>query len=146
MNELIRARAEAMWAEDRASVGLGMKLEEVSTGRARLSMTVTNAMANGHGICHGGFIFSLADSTMAFAANRDGGSAVSQHASISFMHPAHVGDALVAEAMERAHSGRTGIYDVRVSTAGGELVAEFRGHTRTVRPLPASTAREGRAD
>jgi acyl-CoA thioesterase len=96
-------------------------------------MTVTEAMANGHGICHGGFIFSLADSAMAFAANPRGAPAVAQHASISFIRPAHVGEVLVAEATERMHAGRSGIYDVRVSTAGGELVAEFRGHTRTMR-------------
>ncbi|HEY7576677.1 MAG TPA: hydroxyphenylacetyl-CoA thioesterase PaaI [Acetobacteraceae bacterium] len=133
MSDVVRARAEAMWAEDRASAGLGMRLEETAPGRARLSMTVTEAMANGHGICHGGFIFSLADSAMAFAANPRGAPAVAQHASISFIRPAHVGEVLVAEATERMHAGRSGIYDVRVSTAGGELVAEFRGHTRTMR-------------
>ena len=146
MHDMIRARAEAMWAEDRASVGLGMRLDDVAPGRARLSMPVTEAMANGHGICHGGFIFSLADSTMAFAANPRGGPAVAQHASISFIRPAHVGEVLVADAVERMHAHRSGIYDVRVSTAGGELVAEFRGHTRTIRPLPASSTRGERGD
>jgi acyl-CoA thioesterase len=133
MNDAVRARAEAMWAEDRASIGLGMQLQEVAHGTARLSMTITEAMANGHGICHGGFIFALADSAMAFAANPRGAPAVAQHASISFIRPAYVGEALVAEATERMHAGRSGIYDVRVSTAGGELVVEFRGHTRTMR-------------
>jgi acyl-CoA thioesterase len=129
----VRARAEAMWAQDRASQGLGMRLDDVAPGQARLSMTVTDAMANGHGICHGGFIFVLADSAMAFAANPRGAPAVAQHASISFIRPAHVGEVLVAEAAERMHAGRSGIYDVRVSTASGELVAEFRGHIRTMR-------------
>lgn len=136
MNDAVRARAEAMWEQDRASTGLGMRLDDVALGQARLSMTITEAMANGHGICHGGFIFALADSAMAFAANPRGGPAVAQHASISFIRPAHVGEMLVADAMERMHAGRSGIYDVRVSTAGGDLVAEFRGHTRTIRPLP----------
>jgi acyl-CoA thioesterase len=139
MNDVIRARAEAMWAEDRASAGLGMQLQEVTPGHARLSMTITKEMANGHGICHGGFIFALADSAMAFAANPRGEPAVAQHASISFIRPAHVGEVLIANATERMHAGRAGIYDVRVATESGKLVAEFRGHTRTIRPL-----REGR--
>ncbi len=133
MNELVRSRADAMWAEDRASQGLGMRLEEVLPGHARLSMTITEAMTNGHGICHGGFIFALADSASAFAANPRGEAAVAQHASITFVRPARVGEVLVADAAERMHAGRSGIYDVRVSTAGGELIAEFRAHTRTIR-------------
>jgi acyl-CoA thioesterase len=133
MNDVVRVRAETMWAEDRASVGLGMRMEEVAPGRARLSMPVTEAMANGHDICHGGFIFALADSAMAFAANPRGEPAVAQHASITFVRPAQVGEILVADATERMRAGRSGIYDVRVTTAAGELVAEFRGHTRTLR-------------
>lgn len=133
MNELVRSRAQAMWANDRASRGLGMSLDAVSPGRARLSMPITEAMTNGHGICHGGFIFSLADSAMAFVANPRGDAAVAQQASITFIRPAQVGETLIAEAEERMHAGRSGIYDVRVTTAGGELVAEFRGHTRTMR-------------
>ena len=133
MNEVVRARAAAMWAEDRASVGLGMRLDEVAPGHARVSMPIGEAMANGHGICHGGFIFALADSAMAFAANPRGEAAVAQHAAITFVRPAQVGEVLVAEAAERMHAGRSGMYDVRVCTAHGELVAEFRGHTRTIR-------------
>ncbi len=133
MNDVVRARAEAMWARDRATAGLGMRLDEVAPGRARLSMPVTEAMANGHGICHGGFIFALADSAMAFAANPRGEPAVAQHASITYLRPARSGEVLVADAAERMHHGRSGIYDVRVSTADAELVAEFRGHTRTIR-------------
>ncbi|HTI80657.1 MAG TPA: hydroxyphenylacetyl-CoA thioesterase PaaI [Acetobacteraceae bacterium] len=133
MTDVVRARAEAMWAQDRATNGLGMRMEHVSPGRARLSMPITEIMTNGHGICHGGFIFTLADSAMAFAANPRGEPAVAQHASITFIRPGHVGEVLVAEAVERMHAGRSGIYDVRVATAEGELVAEFRGHTRTIR-------------
>jgi acyl-CoA thioesterase len=133
MNELVRARADAMWAADRASSGLGMRLDEVAVGRSRMSMTITEAMANGHGICHGGFIFALADSAMAFVANPRGEAAVAQHAAIAFVRPGRVGEVLVAECVERMHAGRSGMYDVRVCTADGELVAEFRGHTRTVR-------------
>src|SRR5579859_2659661 len=131
--DVVRARAEAMWAEDRATNGLGMRLDDVAPGRARLSMMITEVMANGHGICHGGFIFALADLAMAFAANPRGEPAVAQHASITFVQPGRIGEMLVAEAVERMHAGRSGIYDVRVSTEGGELVAEFRGHTRTIR-------------
>jgi acyl-CoA thioesterase len=133
MTDSVRARAEAMWAADRASSGLGMRLDDVSPGRARLSMRITEAMANGHDICHGGFIFALADSAMAFVVNPRGEDAVAQHASITFVRPGRVGELLVAEAAERMHAGRSGMYDVRVCTAEGELVAEFRGHTRSIR-------------
>jgi len=132
MND-VRARAAAMWAQDRASVGLGMRLDEVAPGHARMSMTVTAAMANGHGICHGGFIFALADSAMAFAANPRGEPAVAQHAAITFIRPGQVGEVLIADAAERMQAGRSGMYDVRVATEQGALVAEFRGHTRTIR-------------
>ncbi len=135
MNEPVRMRAEALWADDRASRELGMRLEEVAPGHARLSMPATEAMANGHGICHGGFIVALADSAMAFVANPRGEPAVAQHAAITFVRSARAGEVLVADAVERMHAGRSGMYDVRVSTAGGALVAEFRGHTRTIRRL-----------
>jgi acyl-CoA thioesterase len=133
MIDSVRARAEAMWAADRASSGLGMRLDDVSPGHARLSMRITDAMANGHDICHGGFIFALADSAAAFAANSRGEPVVAQHAAITFTRPGRVGELLIADAAERMHAGRSGMYDVRVATADGELVAEFRGHTRTIR-------------
>ena len=136
MKDAVRAQAEAMWADDNASRELGMRLDDVAPGSARLSMPITRMMANGHGICHGGFIFALADSAAAFAANTRGEATVAQHASITFVRPGRVGEVLVADAAERAHAGRSGIYDVRVSTADGELVAEFRGHTRTIRGKP----------
>ncbi|HST75070.1 MAG TPA: hydroxyphenylacetyl-CoA thioesterase PaaI [Acetobacteraceae bacterium] len=129
---LAEACAEAMWAEDRASRGLGMALDEVGPGCARLSMRVAEAMVNGHGICHGGFIFTLADSAMAFASNSHGERAVAQQAAISFLRPAKHGERLTAEAVERARAGRTGLYDVRVTAEDGAVVAEFRGHTRSL--------------
>lgn len=122
-----------MWQADRASRGLGMRLDSAAPGHARLSMLVTETMTNGLGLCHGGLIFSLADSAMAFASNQHGESAVAQHAAISFLRPARLGEMLIAAATERAQAGRSGIYDVRVSTADGAVVAEFRGHTRTLR-------------
>lgn len=129
---LARACAEAMWVDDRASTGLGMRLDEVGTGHARISMPVTEDMVNGHGLCHGGFIFALADSTMAFASNSHGERAVAQHCNITYLRPARLGDMLHADAVERTRAGRSGIYDVRVTSADGTLIAEFRGHTRTL--------------
>ena len=108
MSELARARAEAMWAEDRASSGLGMRLDAVAPGHARLSMTITEAMANGHGICHGGFIFALANSAMAFAANPRGEAAVAQHASITFRPPGECRRGAGSRRGERMHAGRSG--------------------------------------
>ncbi len=128
---LAHACADAMWREDRASAGLGMRLEAVGPGRAVLSLTVDAAMVNGHGICHGGCIFALADSAMAFACNSHGLHALAQHCSITFIRPAHLGETLTAVAVERTRGARAGIYDVRVSGGDGAVVAEFRGHSRT---------------
>ena len=130
--ELARAVAEAMWADDPASQGLGMRLEDIAPGRARFSFVVTQSMVNSHGICHGGFIFALADSAMAFAANSHGEHAVAQHCSITYVRPGRLGETLTAEAVERTRAGRSGIYDVRVSGADGSVVAEYRGHSRTI--------------
>lgn len=127
---LARACAEAMAAGDRASAGLGMVLESVGPGRAVMRMTVTEAMVNGHGICHGGFIFTLADSAFAYACNSHGARAVAQHGAITFLRPARRGETLRAEAVERAVAGRSGLTDVRVTGAGGEVVAELRGQSR----------------
>jgi acyl-CoA thioesterase len=129
---LARAVAEAMWADDRASNALGMRIQEVGPGRAVLSMTVTERMVNGHGMCHGGFIFTLADSAMAFASNSHGERAVAQHCAVTFLRPGRLGETLRAEAAERARLRRSGIYDVRVFGADGEVLAEYRGHTRTI--------------
>jgi acyl-CoA thioesterase len=128
---LARACAAAMWKTDRASAGLGMRLDDVGPGRARLSLTVGEAMVNGHGICHGGFIFSLADSAMAFACNSHGLHALAQHCAITFIRPAHRGETLTAEAIERTRGARSSIYDVRVIGDDGGVIAEFRGHSRT---------------
>ncbi len=129
---LARAVAEAMWAEDRASASLGMRIEEVGPGRTVLSMIVAERMVNGHGMCHGGFIFALADSAMAFASNSHGQRAVAQHCAVTFLRPGRLGETLRAEAAERARAHRSAIYDVRVTGAEGDAVAEFRGHTRTI--------------
>lgn len=119
-----------MWSNDQATAGLGMVLEAVGPGAARLSMRVERRMLNGHGMCHGGFIFALADSAFAFACNTDGAVSVASHCSIAFLRPVREGEVLVATAEERQREGRQGIYDVRVSSTGG-VVAEFRGLSRT---------------
>jgi acyl-CoA thioesterase len=131
LDAMARACAKAMWEEDRASRGLGMELVSVGPGRAVLAMTVTESMVNGHGICHGGFIFTLADSAFAFACNTHNEKAVAQHCNINFLRPVRLGERLGAEAIERVRQGRSGLYDVRVTRPDGEPVAEFRGHSRT---------------
>ena len=130
-DELARASADAMWSADTASRGLGMEIVDVAPGRATLTMTVGEAMLNGHEIAHGGFIFTLADSAFAFACNSYGERTVAQHCTISFIKPVVKGDRLVATAREVSRIGRSGIYDVSVS-ANGAIVAEFRGFSRTV--------------
>jgi len=127
---LARACAKTMWSEDRASQNLGMAIEHVAPGEARLAMTVTESMVNGHGLCHGGYIFMLADSAFAFACNTYNSRAVASHCAVSFMRPAHFGDRLIAHAAERARAGRGGIYDVAVRRGDGTVIAEFRGHSR----------------
>jgi acyl-CoA thioesterase len=129
---LARACADVMWADDRASQALGMAIEAVGPGSARLAMTVTEQMVNGHGLCHGGFIFSLADSSFAFACNSHNERALAQHCSISFLRPAKLGMRLVATAQERNRAGRTGIFDVTVTEHDGTVIAEFRGASREV--------------
>jgi acyl-CoA thioesterase len=130
-DELARASADAMWSADTASRGLGMEIVDVAPGRATLTMTVGEAMLNGHEIAHGGFIFTLADSAFAFACNSYGERTVAQHCTISFIKSVAKGDRLVATAREVSRVGRSGIYDVSVS-ANGAIVAEFRGCSRTV--------------
>ena len=131
-DELARAVAAAMWADDAASSGLGMRLVSVAAGRAVLEMPVRADMVNGHGIAHGGFVFTLADSAFAFACNSGNRRTVAQACDIVFVTPAKLGDILVAEAIERASYGRNGIYDVTVRRGDNELVAEFRGRSRQI--------------
>jgi acyl-CoA thioesterase len=130
--ELARSCADVMWADDAASRGLGMRLISVEPGQAVLAMSVTAEMVNGHDLCHGGFIFTLADSAFAFACNTHNQRTVAQQAAITFINPARLGDALVARAIERQRVGRSGIYDVTVTRDEGFVIAEFRGHSRTI--------------
>ncbi len=130
------ACARAMWADDHASRGLGMRIEAVGPGTATLSMDVTQAMVNGHGIAHGGFIFTLADSAFAFACNGYDDITVAQSNQITYLAPGRLGERLIAEAREVARPGRSGLYDVQVRTAEGTAIAEFRGQSRSLgKPL-----------
>ncbi len=130
-DDLARACAEAMWKEDDASKGLGMEILQIRPGEAVLAMTVRPSMANGHGIAHGGFIFLLADSAFAFACNSHNERAVAAQCEIAFIRPGRLGDRLVATAREISRTGRSGIYDVRV-TVDEAAIAELRGHSRTI--------------
>jgi acyl-CoA thioesterase len=129
---LAEACAAAMWAEDRASAGLGMRIARVGPGEAELTMEVEPRMANGHGICHGGFIFALADSAFAFACNSFNRRAVAQSNTITFLRRARVGQRLTARAARTAEAGRSGVYDVLVTDEEGLPIAAFRGLSRTV--------------
>src|SRR5690348_233010 len=130
-DDLARACADAMWKDDDASSGLGMKIIDIGAGRATLSMSVLPHMVNGQRIAHGGFIFTLADSAFAFACNSHNEKAVAAQGNITFIRPGRLGDTLTAAAREISRSGRSGIYDVRV-TVGDDVIAEFRGHSRTI--------------
>src|SRR6185369_1008612 len=121
------ATAEAMWARDRAAQALGMKIVRVAPGAARLTMAVRPDMVNGHHICHGGMIFSLADTAFAYACNSYNKNTVASACHIDFLAPAKEGETLEADAVEQSAAGRTGVYDVTVRTAGGRTVALFRG-------------------
>src|SRR5262249_54970000 len=127
--QIAEASRDAMWAQDRASQALGMEIVSVGPGRATLHMRVRAEMCNGHGTCHGGMIFSLADSAFAFACNSHNKVTVANNCSIAFVAAAHEGDELTAEAVERHRGGRSGVYDVTVTGVDGVLVAVFRGHS-----------------
>ena len=130
-DDLARACADAMWKEDDASKSLGMEIVEIKSGEAVLTMTVKPHMVNGHGIAHGGFIFLLADSAFAFACNSHNERTVAAQCNISFIKPGKLGDRLIATAREISRTGRSGIYDVRV-TVDDAPIAELRGHSRTI--------------
>jgi acyl-CoA thioesterase len=130
--------AEDLFARDLTCRTLGIELDQARAGRARVRMRVTEEMVNGHGIAHGGYLFLLADAAFAFASNGYGPVALAQSASITFLRPAVVGEALVAEATERTRHGRNGVYDVTLRRADGDVVAEFRGHSVQVSGRPAT--------
>lgn len=126
-----------MFERDVASRSLGMELLESRPGYARVAMPVRSDMVRGHGTCHGGFVFALADSAFAFACNSHGGTVVAAGCSIEYLAPVTLGDRLVAEAHELVLAGRGGVYDVTVANQRGEIVAAFRGRARRVSDSPA---------
>ncbi len=128
--------AQEMFEADQASRGLGIELLSAGEGNAAVRMTVTPAMVNGHGIAHGGFLFLLADTAFACACNSHGPVTVAAGADIDFVAPAALGDELLATAEERTRFGRSGVYDVTVRR-GAEVIAEFRGRSRTLREAKA---------
>jgi acyl-CoA thioesterase len=130
---IARESARIMWDEDRASRQIGMQLLEVTPGRARLSLTVREEFTNGHGMCHGGYIFMLADSAFAFACNSHNQRAVAASAAIDFIAAAQRGDTLTAECIEQSRGGRSGLYDTRVTDQNGRLIALFRGRSATIK-------------
>ncbi len=130
---LAQSVAAAMYARDRASQSLGMMIAAVGPGHAELTMTVRQDMLNGHAICHGGFVFALADSAFAFACNSYNLTTVASGCAIDFVAPAHEGDLLTAVAQERSVSGRTGVYDIEVTNQRGERVAFFRGKSYRIK-------------
>ena len=124
---LAAAVGREMFANDHASRALGFVLEEIGPGYARMRMTVREDMVNGHSICHGGIIFTLADSTFAFACNSHNHVTVAQGASIEFVAPGMLGDVLTAVGKERHLHGRNGVYDIAVTNQSGAQIALFRG-------------------
>ena len=121
-----------MWAEDTARQGLGMQLEAVGPGTARMAMPVRDGMVNGHGMCHGGFIFTLADSTFAFACNSYNLQTVAAGCTIEFLAPAREGEVLQADAIEQSRSGKTGVYDVVATNPEGKKIALMRGKSHQI--------------
>jgi|SRR5262245_3568497 len=130
--EVAKVSAAAMYAADRASQLLGIEVTEVGPGHATARMRVTESMINGHDVAHGGYVFLLADTAFAFAGNSYGRVTLAAAADIVFVAPARLGDDLVAEAIEQVRFGRSGVYDVIVRRSTGDIVAQFRGQSRTV--------------
>lgn len=131
--ERAQKSASTMWENDSASQRVGMKLVEIGVGSATLTMTIGEEHLNGHKICHGGYVFMLADSAFAFACNSYNQLAVAHQNSIAYAAPGKLDDILTAKAVEVSKSGRSGIYDVTITNQNDEALAHFRGHSRTIK-------------
>jgi acyl-CoA thioesterase len=129
---LAERAVRALWDGDRASQALGMTIESCGPGSAQVRMRVREDMTNGHGICHGGLVFALADSAFAFACNSRGDNTVAAGAAIEFLRPARAGDMLTAVATERWRAGRSGIYEIEIRNQDGDAVALFRGRSHQI--------------
>jgi acyl-CoA thioesterase len=132
-DEIAKAAADAMWTTDKASRHLGMEIVEVAAGRAVLRMKIRAEFCNGHHICHGGFIFTLADSAFAFACNSHNKITVANNCAITFLAPAKEGDTLIATATEVHRGGRSGVTEVRIDDQTGKPIALFRGHSTQIK-------------
>jgi len=132
-DEIARTVAQTMYAKDTASQHLGITLKDIHPGSAVMTMRVTDSMLNGHGTCHGGLIFTLADTAFAFACNACNQNTVAQSAQINFLKPVPVDSLLTATAREISRTGRTGLYDIDVTLENGTLVATFRGNSHTIK-------------
>lgn len=130
--ELAEAVGREMYRHDRTARFLDITLDEIRPGFARMSLRITEDMVNGHGMCHGGFIFTLADSAFAYSCNSHNHNAVASGCAIEFLAPALVGDLLTALAEERALAGRSGIYDIDVTNQDGKRIAVFRGKSHRI--------------
>ena len=131
--QLAQAAGDAMYARDRATQALGMTLDEIRPGYARMTMTVRADMLNGHDTCHGGFIFALADSTFAFACNSHNQNTVASGCSIDYLAPGWLNDVLTAEGIEQSLAGRSGVYDILVTNQDGRRIALFRGRSSRIK-------------
>lgn len=131
-DETARRCAERMYADDAASQALGITISDVAPGTAIATVRVRDDMVNGHGICHGGYLFTLADTAFAFACNTYDDVTVAAGADITFLEPVHTDTTLIATAVELSRRGRSGLYDVTVRTDDGTVVAEFRGRSRSL--------------
>jgi acyl-CoA thioesterase len=129
---LAELAGKTMYERDPASQALGMTLDEIRPGYARMSMPVRGDMLNGHGTCHGGYIFTLADSAFAFACNSHNLATVGAGCTIEYLSPGREGDLLTAEAVEQVLSGKTGVYDIVVTNQEGRKLALFRGKSHRV--------------
>lgn len=125
--------AESMYERDQATRNLGMKITHVAPGKATVTMPITNIMIQGHGSCHGGYLFTLADSAFAFACNSYNKATVASGCSIEYMLGAREGDVLTANAVEQSRGNRTGVYDITLTNQNGHVVALFRGKSYQVR-------------
>lgn len=134
--QIAEAARDAMWANDRASKALGMQVRSVGPGTATLTMTVREDMLNGHDLCHGGLVATLADSAFAFACNAYNEVAVASGFDINLFAAARLGDVLTATAHEVNRAGRTGVYDIAVTNQRGERIAAFRGRSHTMKGKP----------
>ena len=131
--EVADACRQALWRDDRASQALGMEMLAVGPGTACMSMTVREDMLNGHAICHGGMITTLADSTFAFACNGYNEMTVASGFDVNLFAPARLGDVLTATAVEVSKSGRTGVYDIHVRNQHNQAIAAFRGRSYSLK-------------